>query len=65
MRAQDLYRHLNTYIIKIRLKQKSHSVMMDTTVQARDPEMARRMILNLYGPTASLVGQPRPIKTAK
>jgi len=35
---------------------------MDTTVQARTPEMARRMIRNQYGSHSVLVGQPRLLK---
>jgi len=62
MRAQDLYRQLNTYIVKIRLPQKGYTVQMDTTVQAKTPEMARRMIHNLYGSKTALIGSPRLIK---
>lgn len=63
MRAQDLTRHLETFAVKIRLPQKGYTVMMDTMVQARNAEMARRLIRQLYGSKTALVGAPRLVKT--
>ena len=62
MRAQDLSRQLKTFAVRIRLPQKGYTVQMDTVVQARNPEMARRMIANLYGGKTVLVHAPRLIK---
>jgi len=62
MRVEELTRSLNTYAVRIRLPQQGHKVQMDTTVQARTPEMARRMIRAQYGDRAVLVSQPRLIK---
>ena len=64
MRAADLVKNLDTYVVRIRLPQSGgHKVMMDTTVQARTPEMARRMIRAQYGDGTVLVSQPRLIKS--
>ena len=63
MRAADLVKNLNTYVVRIRLPQPGHKVHMDTTVQARTPEMARRMIRAQYGDRTVLVSQPRLIKS--
>jgi hypothetical protein len=61
MKARDIIRPLQTYVVKLRLPRMGHSVMMDTTVQARTPEMARRMVRAQYGSRSVLVGQPRRI----
>jgi hypothetical protein len=58
MRARDLIRNMNTYAVKIRLPQTGYTTIMNTTVQARTPEMARRMIRSLYGSRTALVTQP-------
>jgi hypothetical protein len=62
MRAADLVKNLNTYLVRIRLPQTGHKIHMDTTVQARTPEMARRMVRAQYGDRTVLVSQPRLIK---
>ena len=61
MRARDLKRPLETFVVRLRLPQQGYNTMMDTTVQARTPEMARRMIRAQYGSRSVLVGQPRRI----
>jgi hypothetical protein len=58
MRIRDITPALNTYAVKIRLPQTGYTTIMDTTVQARTPEMARRMIRALYGSRTALVSQP-------
>jgi hypothetical protein len=64
MRAAELTKNINTYLVRIRLPQVAgNKIHMDTTVQARTPEMARRMIRALYGDRTVLVTQPRLIKT--
>jgi hypothetical protein len=63
MRAADLIRNLNTYLVRIRLPQTGHNIHMDTTVQARTPEMARRMIRAQYGDRTVIVGNPKKINT--
>ena len=66
MLAQDLVfssRHrLRTYQVRVRLTQPGYSQQIDTTVQARTPEMARRLIRAQYGNRNVLVAQPREIK---
>ena len=63
MRIKEIARNLNTYLVRIRLPQQGHKIHMDTTVQARTPEMARRMIRAQYGDRTVLVSQPRLIKS--
>lgn len=53
---------LRTYAAKVRLKQPGYENIIDTTVVARNPEMARRLIRQQYGNRNVLVGQPREIK---
>lgn len=53
---------LKTYSAKIRLKQTGYENIIDTTIQARTPEMARRMLRQLYGGASNLIGQPKLIK---
>ena len=53
---------LRTYAIKVQLKNTSYKNIIDTTIQARTPEMARRLLKNLYGDRNVIVGQPREIK---
>lgn len=67
MRAREIIKKpgvndLKTYLVKLRLPGAGTTVHMDTTVQARTPEMARRMIRNQYGTRSVLVGQPRLLK---
>jgi len=61
MRARDLRRPLDTYVVRLRLPQQGYTTIMDTTVQARTPEMARRVVRAQYGSRSVLVGQPRRI----
>jgi hypothetical protein len=53
---------LRTYAAKVRLKQTGYENIIDTTVQARNPEMARRLIRQQYGDRNVIVGQPRELK---
>jgi hypothetical protein len=65
MRAQDFLSHtakLKTYTVKLRLKQKGYVQHMDTTVLARNPEQARRMIRAQYDNKNVIVGQPRELR---
>lgn len=52
-----------TYAIKLKIKQVGGNIqMIDTTIMARTPELARRMIKQLYGDKHIIVGQPRELK---
>jgi hypothetical protein len=63
MRAQEFQRRgLKTYAAKIKLRQIGYVNIIDTTVQARTPEMARRLLRQLYGDRHVIVGQPRELK---
>jgi len=54
--------NLKTYAARVRLKQTGYTNIVDATVSARNPEMARRLLHQLYGGNSSVVGQPREIK---
>ncbi len=53
---------LKTYALKLKLKQIGYTNIIDTTVQARTPEMARRIIRAQYNDRNVIVGQPVEIK---
>ena len=64
MRAQDFLSHtarMKTYVVRLRLKQKGYTQHMDTTVMARNPEQARRLIRQQYNDRNVIVGQPREL----
>jgi len=64
MRAQDFLSHtarMKTYVVRLRLRQKGYSQQMDTTVMARNPEQARRIIRQQYDDRNVIVGQPREL----
>jgi hypothetical protein len=66
MRATDFVRlsqrPLNTYAVKIKLKQQGYTNIVDTQVAARTPEMARRILRTQYNNTNVIVGQPRLLR---
>lgn len=52
---------MKTYVVKLRLKQRGYTQFMDTTVLARNPEQARRIIRQQYDDRNVIVGQPREL----
>ena len=63
MRASELLnKKLKTYAVKLKLQQPVYTTQVDTTVQARNPEMARRLLRQQYGDKHILVGQPRELR---
>ena len=66
MRAKDFIvpmRGLRTFRVRLKLKQPGYTNQMDTTVQARTAEMARRIIRAQYNDRNVIVGQPREIRS--
>jgi hypothetical protein len=67
MRASDFTKKsplkLKTYQVRLRLPGAGYQQQMDTTVQARNPEMARRMLRTQYNNPNVIVGQPRELHT--
>ena len=65
MRAKEFVplsqRSLKTYAVKLHLRQRGYTNIIDTQVQARNPEMARRILRTQYNPNV-IVGQPREIR---
>lgn len=53
---------LKTYVVRMKLKQRGYEQQMDTTVQARNPEQARRVIRSQYGNAGVMIGQPRELR---
>lgn len=65
MRAKDFLStgaQLKTYVIRIRSRQSGYVQQMDTTVQARNPEQARRLIRQQYDDRNIIVGQPKELR---
>jgi hypothetical protein len=54
---------MKTYLVKLKLKSIGYTQMLDTTVQAVNPQMARKIIATQYDSTHVLIGQPREIKS--
>lgn len=65
MRANDFLHprnRLRTFVVRLRLRTGSYTQQIDTTVQARTPEMARRLLQTQYGNRNVVIGQPREMK---
>ena len=67
MRAQDFVplsqRSLKTFVVKIKLRQRGYTNVVDTQVQARTAEMARRILRAQYNNPNVIIGQPRELRT--
>lgn len=61
IRQQD--RPLKTWLVKVKLRQGSYTNIVDTTVQARTAEMARRILRAQYNNTHVQIGQPRELRS--
>ena len=62
MRATEIYsKGLKTFRVKLRLRQPGYTQHMDSTVQARNAEQARRILRTQYQNRNVIVGQPRLI----
>lgn len=62
--AQDFQTHgmrLKTYLVTLKISQGAGHQRMDTTVVARSPEQAKRLVTQQYGKN-TVVGRPREIK---
>jgi len=53
---------LKTYVVKLKLKSTGYTQILDTTVQAVNAQMARKIIATQYNSTHVMIGQPREIK---
>ena len=54
--------NLKTYVVKLKLKSTGYTQILDTTVQAVNAQMARKIIATQYNSTHVMIGQPREIK---
>ena len=63
MRAREIIPHwqrgLNTYRMRLSLDQGTGRMQMWTTVQARNPDQARRIVRAQYGNSRVTIGNPR------
>ena len=65
MKIRDLLSHtgrMKTYVVRLKMRQQGYTQQMDTTVQARNPEQARRLIRNQYNDRNIIVGQPKELR---
>jgi hypothetical protein len=67
MKAQEFLKSLKksglkTFAVKIKLRQPGYTNIIDTTVQARNAEMARRILKSQYNNPNVIIGQPREVK---
>jgi hypothetical protein len=64
MKAQEFITKskLKVYAVKIKLPQGGYNNIIDTTVMAKNPEMARRILRTQYNNSNVIVGQPKEIK---
>lgn len=61
IRQQD--RPLKTWQVKLKLRHAGHTNIVDTTVQARTAEMARRILRAQYNTPQVQIGQPRELRS--
>lgn len=54
---------MKTYVVRLKFKSLGYTQILDTTVQATNPQMARKIISNQYDSTHVMIGQPREIKS--
>jgi hypothetical protein len=54
---------MKTYLVRLKLKSIGYTQILDTTIQAVNPQMARKIIANQYDSTHVMIGQPREIKS--
>ena len=63
MRAIEFDKRLKTFAVKLKLNQQGYTSMIDTTVMARTPEMARKILRQMYNNRNVIVGQPKEIRS--
>ena len=54
---------MKTYLVRLKLKSIGYTQILDTTIQAVNHQMARKIIANQYNSTHVMIGQPREIKS--
>ena len=54
---------MKTYLVRLKLKSIGYTQILDTTIQAINPHMARKIIANQYNSSHVMIGQPREIKS--
>lgn len=66
MRAQEFTNraanNLRTYLVRLKLRQKGYSQYMDTMVQARNQDQARKILRAQYDSRNVIIGNPRELK---
>lgn len=61
MKIEEITGQFKFFAAKVRVKQTGYSQIIDTTITAKNQEMARRLIKAQYGKTA-LVSNVREVK---
>jgi len=62
MRLKEFSR-LKTYLVKLKLKQPGYTQIINTTLQARNPDQARKILRAQYNKKDIIVGNPRELKS--
>lgn len=66
MRAREfsnrVANQLRTYLVRLKLRQKGYSQYMDTMVQARNQDQARKILRAQYATPGVVIGNPRELK---
>lgn len=67
MRAREftnrVANQLRTYLVRLKLKQKGYTQHMDTMVQARNQDQARKLLRAQYDSRNVIIGNPRELRT--
>lgn len=62
MRLKEFSR-LKTYLVKLKLRQLGYTQIINTTLQARNPDQARKILRAQYNKKDIIVGNPRELKS--
>jgi hypothetical protein len=62
MRLKEFSR-LKTYLVKLKLRQPGYTQIINTTLQARNPDQARKILRAQYNKNDIIVGNPRELKS--
>jgi hypothetical protein len=61
MRSREILPKFRVFQAKVRVRQPGYTTLVDTTIAAKNAEMARRLLKQQYG-TTSLISNVRELK---
>ena len=53
---------LRTYLVRLRLRQKGYSQYVNTMIQARNPDQARKILRAQYDSRNVVIGSPKELR---